>query len=152
MIDTRQFMQHIIVPALTAIDLDSAAAEELLLGTALQESGLRYLVQLGNGPAKGFFQMETATHNDIWDNYLRYRSELSAHIHVISSQQTAQEMVGNLLYAAAMCRVHYLRVSESLPKAGKHAEQAKYWKTHYNTTQGRGTEAEYIENWERGGL
>jgi hypothetical protein len=49
----------------------------LLLGTALTESGdMHYLHQLGNGPALGVYQMEPTTHEDIYDNYLKYKKEL----------------------------------------------------------------------------
>src|SRR5260221_162978 len=56
---------------------DLQAPVELLLGTALQESGLTYRVQLGGGPARGLFQMEPNTHDDIWDNFLKYRVPLA---------------------------------------------------------------------------
>ena len=77
MIDVKQFRANIIEPALTVLELDSVAAQELLLGTAVQESRITYLRQLGNGPALGLFQMEPATHNDIWDNFLEYKPELA---------------------------------------------------------------------------
>ena len=78
MLDPNQFTKHIIRPALEAIDLYSKAAEELLLGTAIQESRLVYLKQIGGGPALGLFQMEPATELDLVKNYIWYRPELHA--------------------------------------------------------------------------
>ena len=54
--DVRQFAHAIVRPTLYALDLHSPAAERLMLGTAAHESdGLRYIRQLGGGPALSFF-------------------------------------------------------------------------------------------------
>jgi len=148
-LDKAQFTELVINPALDVLELNSQAARELLLGTAIQESGLRYLKQLGGGPALGLFQMEPATHKDIWDNYLRYRGELTARISVLCRLPIEEMLVTNLLYAAAMCRVHYLRAPDPLPEAGDLEGQAAYWKKWYNTAQGAGTVAHYISNWRK---
>ena len=131
---------------------ESEAAEELLLGTALQESlFLRYRRQMGGGPAVSYFQMEPATHNDIWDNYLKYRKELAAmaisFLSSVSADKIA-ELESNDEYATAMARIHYMRVPASLPKAGDVTEQANYWKQYYNTSLGKGKPYEYIEKWQ----
>ncbi len=152
-LDLSQFKQYIIVPALTVIELDTPQAIELVLGTCIQESRLQYLKQLGNGPALGVIQMEPMTHDDIWSNFLAYREHLSGKVLSLAapnsgSHPTASELIGNLWYACAMCRVHYYRVSASLPAQGDYEGQAAYWKEHYNTFEGSGTEEEYLENWE----
>ena len=152
MIDISQFRELIIKPALTVIDAYSDAADELVLGTALQESRLQYIKQLGNGPALGVFQMEPATHDDIWENYLAYKDDLADAVKSLAAPNggahpSANELIGNMWYAAAMCRIHYLRVSDPLPEAGDVPGQAAYWKEHYNTYLGAGTEEEYEENW-----
>jgi len=147
MLDIHQFRELVIVPALEAIDARSLAAEELLLGTALQESGLMYLKQIGGGPALGLFQMESITHDDIWLNYLAYRPILSEKMTALEPSQAARALVTNLLYAAAMCRVHYLRVTSPLPEAGDYEAHAAYWKKYYNTPAGAGTAEEYLTNW-----
>lgn len=151
MIDIEQFRDLVIEPTLEHLGLYSVAATELVLGTALQESNLTYIKQLGNGPAVGLFQMEPATYRDIWDNYLRYRADLTDKVRELAGQVAApapEEMIWNMRYACAMCRVHYRRVREPLPAAGDLSSQAAYWKEHYNTPLGRGTQTEYIENWE----
>lgn len=148
MIDVVQFKSLVIMPALKKIGLYSEAAAELLLGTALQESRLTYLNQLGGGPAKGVFQMEPATHDDIWKNYLAYRRPLAIDVACLAHQRNSDALVTDMLYAAAMCRVHYLRVPAPLPAQGDYEAQAAYWKEYYNTFEGAGTEDEYLENWE----
>ena len=152
MIDISQFRELIIKPALTVIDAYSEAADELVLGTALQESRLQYIKQLGGGPALGVFQMEPNTHDDIWENYLAYQDELAEKVLTLAAPNggghpSANELIGNMWYAAAMCRIHYRRVPDALPNAGDVPGMAAYWKEHYNTYLGAGTEEEYEENW-----
>ncbi len=152
MLDIAQFREYIIRPSLTVIDALTDASEELVLGTALQESRLIYIKQIGGGPAVGVFQMEPATHDDIWENYLAYQDELSQKVLTLAAPNGgnppgANEMIGNLWYACAMCRVHYRRVSDPLPQAGDVPGMASYWKEHYNTYLGAGTAEEYEENW-----
>ena len=140
------------------MDAWSIAAGNLILGTAVQESECGYyLHQLGDGPALGIYQMEPATHDDCWNNFLKYRQDLSDPIKrwtragwaggVPGVNPEAGEMVWNLAYATAMCRVKYLRVAEAIPDTLP--EQAAYWKRFYNSEQGAGTETEYIHAWQR---
>ena len=145
------FRSNTIKPVLAQLGATNLAAEELLLGTALQESlFLKYRVQMGGGPALSYYQMEPNTHNDIWDNYLKYRPELAAKVTAFLSSAKADkiaELESNDNYATAMARVHYMRVPEKLPEAGDVAAQANYWKQHYNTPLGKGKPSEYIEKW-----
>lgn len=151
MLNIKQFKSLIIAPALKAIDLYSEAAEELILGTAIQESKLTALKQYGNGPALGLFQMEPATHEDIWNHYLRNRRELafkaSGLLIVDFHMDIVDQLTGNLWYAAAMCRIHYRRRPEALPPVGNTRAQADYWKMFYNTMSGKGTVEQYINSW-----
>ena len=149
MLDIDQLRRLIIRPALEAIHLHSEAAEELVLGTALQESALRYLQQLGNGPALGLWQMEPATHDDIHANFLKYKPDIAGRVNSLAVVPSAMTMTGNLWYAAAMCRIHYYRAPEALPEAGQLNAQAALWKKRYNTELGKGTAAEYVANWRR---
>ena len=117
----------------------------------MQESmNFKYRRQIGGGPARGFYQMEPATHDDIWNNYLKYHSKLAKKVEKMLSSAGANkiaELENNDRYATAMARVHYLRVSEPLPAAGDTKAQAEYWKEHYNTPLGKGKVSEYIEKW-----
>ena len=143
------FLDHIVRPALVAIDLDGADAEQLLLGTALQESGLRNYRQEGGGPALGYFQMEPEDHDDIWANFLAVRKDLAARLRSLLParvQPSADQLIPYPHYAAAMCRVHYLRVPAPIPT--DLAGQAAYYKAYYNTPEGAATTAEYLANWQ----
>jgi hypothetical protein len=132
--------------------LHSEAAVELLVGTALKESGgLRWRRQLHDGPARGLFQMEQATYDDIWVNYLAFRPMLGNAIRSAFTPAGAalefEQITNDDAYAAAMARLKYYRVPAPLPPAGNVTAQAEYWKTHYNTRLGKGTVAGYVETW-----
>jgi hypothetical protein len=96
--------------------------------------------------------MEPSTHDDIWANYLNYRHTLSNNVASFLSSPTANkylELENNDKYAAAMARVHYMRVSAPLPSQGNTVSQANYWKQHYNTPLGKGKPQEYIDKWNK---
>ena len=151
-LDLEQFRDLIIEPTLEQIGLYSTSAVELVLGTAIQESRITYLTQIDGDDdpynrAMGLFQMEGSTHDDIWINFLRYRGDLSEKIKAICPSSKSEDLIGNLSYACAMCRIHYRRDRNALPKAGDLEGQAATWKRFYNTHLGRGTEEEYVNNW-----
>jgi len=148
-INVSQFRQLIVDPALQVIEHYSPAASDLVMGTAAVESRFEHIKQLGTGPALGFFQMEPATHNDIWNNYLAYRRELRDQIvnacESIVEPMPAERMMYDLRYASMMCRVHYLRVKEALPSSNSPEDLGAYWKRHYNTELGAGTVDKFVE-------
>jgi hypothetical protein len=146
----RNILINAIRPALNLIGHGGLAAEQLVLGTGIQESLLVHRQQLGGGPALGLFQMETATHNDCWVNFLNSRKALADKVRQTldpGQEPAAQTMKVNDHYAAAMCRVRYLRVSEALPNAGDIPAMARYWKQYYNTPLGAGKPEQFQEKW-----
>jgi hypothetical protein len=152
MIEAKHLNEYVINPVLDGLgclsDRSSDNAHRMLLGTASKESQCgRWLHQLGAGPAAGIFQMEPITHDDLWNNFLVYKPAIAARVlrWSISRKDGAKEMEGNLYYAAAMCRIYYLRVSEVIPDTL--LGQATYWKKYYNTPLGAGTVQEYIDAW-----
>lgn len=140
----------IVKPALEAIGLWSAEAEQLVMGTAAQESNLRFVRQFGNGPGRGYFQMEPATHDDCYANYLNFPAQAALKAKVLAlrtagGEPDADELITNHRYAAAMCRVKYRRAPGAIPTDGHGI--AQYWKQHYNTLLGAGTVAQFVQNW-----
>ncbi|MBF0098763.1 MAG: hypothetical protein HQM04_09680 [Magnetococcales bacterium] len=146
-LNPQQFRTLIIRPTLRRLDLWSEAAEELLLGTAIQESALHYLQQMGGGPAMGLWQMERATHDDLWVNFLNGRTKLGLNVLGPYVKPEATRMVWDFSYACSMARIHYLRCPDALPPAGDIAGQAAYYKKHYNTNQGKATVEQYLDSW-----
>lgn len=142
----KQLRDCVIKPALLAIGYYSEAAEDLVFGTACVESVCgEYLRQVPNGPALGIFQMELATYYDIQKNYLNYRPELKAKVMSLycEGMTPQQNLTCNLMFAAAMCRIHYLRQPIAIPS--DLYEIAMLWKNHYNTKNGKGTPDHFIK-------
>lgn len=132
---------------MNALEIGGLAAEQLVLGTGIQESLLVHRQQLGGGPALGLFQMERATHNDCWENFFKFRTALADKVRqtlAAGQQPVADTMKGNDRYAAAMCRIRYRRVSDPLPAPNDLQTMANYWKQHYNTPLGAGTPEEFL--------
>lgn len=152
MIEPKQLRDYIIIPSLKGVSLYSDAAVNLLLGTCAQESAMgKYIAQYPTPIAKGIFQMENATHEDIWDNYLIYRQDTYSAVasYCRSSAGNPEAMIYDLRYAAVMCRIHYKRVPAALPDKDDVLGMAEYWKRHYNTVKGAGSVDEFIENYHR---
>ncbi len=145
MIDPLQFRLLVIRPALVRLGLWSLAAERLLLGTALVESRLTYLKQKP-GPALGLYQMEPATHFDIWKTYLAYRPGLALKVKGLAvGLPRAEQMVWNLFYATAMARLKYRRDRHALPGEHDLVGLGAYYKRVFNTYEGQGSAASFEE-------
>ena len=156
-INLEQLREYIVIPTLSNLGMYSKAAEQLVMGTITQESDGTFLKQIGGGPALGIIQMEPATHKDIWLNFLKYTDCLGGDIRELISAEADEafdsrgypdelELISNLKYAVAMCRVHYWRKPQSLPDANDINGLAEYWKEHYNTFKGAGTVAQFVKN------
>jgi hypothetical protein len=158
MIASHDLRIYVVRPTLKRLDLWSEAAENLIIGTAAQESRLgTYLHQI-NGPALGIFQVEPATHGDLWKNYLNYRPSLASKIAGFASRHNSDihsmrvedsELVTNLAYSTAIARMVYYRVPESLPDSDDIPALATYWKTYFNTYLGRGRPEEFEQNYRK---
>ncbi len=120
-----------------------------MLGTCAQESkGGTYLKQV-NGIAYGAWQMEPTTHDDIWLRFLPnqpIKCSLMVNHCQIRTKPDASIMLYHLTYACAMARLHYSRNPDPIPNTLE--EQAKYWKSNYNSMKGKGTVEEYMISYE----
>lgn len=152
MINLGQLREYVIRPAIVRVGMWSQAAENLVFGTGLAESRYEYLDQTtpGPGPAYGFWQMEEATHTDLWENFLLYQPHalidtiLTMAGHGSKKIPPVTTLHGNLFYAAVMCRVHYKRIKAALPAADDAQGLAEYWKKFYNTPLGAGVVARVL--------
>jgi len=156
MLDVAQFRTEVVRPALAMLGawnaaMNTPAAENLLVGTGLQESALTYLRQLSGGPGMGVMQIEPATHDDVWTNYLDYRADLAQRIKGLAAggNGTADQLPWNLGYSAAIARLIYWRAPAALPEASDIEALGQFWKDHYNTPAGAGTAAQWVENYQK---
>lgn len=147
-ININDLRNYIVRPTLEHLNLWTQAAENLLLGTAAQESQMGHYLHQVKGLALGIYQIEPATHYDIWKNYLAYHSELAEAIYQLGSPKEEQ-LIFNLSYATAIARVFYLRVKEPLPDANDLKGLAAYYKRYYNTSRGKATTSDYVKSYKR---
>jgi len=142
-VNLTQVKTRIIQPMLNLLPSvwNNQAACNLLAYTFLAESGGgQFIAQIGGGPAIGPFQMETATHDDCWTNYLSFNPELArvGRLLACGGVPSAPQMAGNWSYAAFMARVRYIRSPLALPAAGDAVGIVTAWKNIYNTAGGAG--------------
>ena len=132
-------IKNLIERTLAEINLYSPSAVNLLLGTLAQESLFgKYLRQLNNGPACGFFQMEKPTFDWLKEQFKgKYGVD----------NITFEDLEWNIKSAIIMCRLRYLIVPETLPTADDVEALAQYWKKYYNTIYGSGTIEEFKKHY-----
>lgn len=167
MIDPVQLRDVLIRPTLERLvhqfpGADHPAAVNLLIGTAYHESlGGTYFKQAG-GPALGLYQIEPATHSDLWNNYLSYRSEscqrLIAGLAAFEIKMASDEgdegdddlldraLITSIDYSTAVCRLLYYRQRFDWPEPEDVPALAEIWKQFYNTELGAGTVEQFIEH------
>ena len=121
-----------INPALAMLPakMDTPAARVLLLAIALQESRLAYRRQLGDGPARGFWQFEqgtAASRGGVWGVYLHPASapglrELCARRHVTPTPAEIWRAIEfDDILAAAVARLLIYTDAPPLPALGNQA-------------------------------
>ena len=112
-LDAKQLRELVNKPALLEIELWSEAAEELVLGTAIVESRLSFIKQLGSGPTSGLWQIEPDTHRDVYENFLEHREGLYDQVLSLSAPGQSFEENRTSLYAV---RCRYMQ-AQLLPSA-----------------------------------
>jgi len=101
-----------------------------MIGTALVESGLRDLEQIG-GPARGFWQIESETFDDIYGRYLNQHRDLLGAVNAyLSFTRSPWEEICSPLFSCAIARIKYWMDPQPLPDDLEGI--ARYWKRVYN--------------------
>ena len=129
-------------------------AIDLVLATGIVESRYKYLRQLGNGPARSFFQVEPASCIDNLVHYLKHRKSLivsCAEASRVDSKywQTYDEDIWadilekNIAAGIVHCRLKYWRVPRAVPNTTQ--GKAEYWKKYYNTEGGKGHVDHFVD-------
>lgn len=131
-------------------------AVKLLLGTIAQESNFIHVKQLGNGPARSYYQIEPLTALDVLANYVEYRQLFKKELNritggkKISKNNVADELLNNFEFATFIARTCYYRksgvvLSDSVNLSIE--DLANIWKINYNTIHGKGKVEEFIKNY-----
>jgi hypothetical protein len=136
---------------LKPLNLYSPDAEELLMATCAQESLLGTYRHQVNGPAIGIYQMEPATFNDIWTNYLAHHEALGVQVAALAKTTPPRpiEMQDNDAFSTAMARVLYLRTPQALPPATDLTAIWAMYKKWWNSELGAATQDQFFSNYRK---
>ncbi len=149
----RELRYLVIRPTLKHLNLWSPVAENLLLGTAAQESSLGAHLKHDNQQALGLYQITPRMHRNIWDNYLSHQPELASKVRGLASQHEFlqhphAELATNLAYATAVAMIVYLRRGKPLPSnANEPARLGRCWHNNFHSRP-QGTVDEFIHHYQ----
>lgn len=141
-------LESLVEKILIKTKLHSIEAVDLLMVTSAAESECgEYIKQLNNGPALGVFQMEPATLNDLYDNYLFYKKDKLELLESFRCTDNRElDLEGNIIFQIVSARLQYYRFKEKIPKKENFDHWspyilalASYWKKYWNTDKGKGT-------------
>ena len=132
----------------------SENAINLVIATGIVEARYEYIRQMGDGPARSFWQVEAATCVDNLAHYLKHRKKLmlkcaEASVVDIKHWQNFDEILWedilekNIAAGIVHCRLKYWRVPKKMPNTFE--GMANYWKKYYNTEQGKGDPQHFID-------
>lgn len=129
-----------------AINMYSQAAEDLLCGTAVIESGLYYLAQTPDPIALSLWQIEAPTYQ-----YLRFRviglynikSAVLSYLNMPTLPEKYDYLAGNLYAACIFARLKYYFDPNPIPKTL--VGQSAYWSKIYNTKNLTADQTRYVE-------
>jgi hypothetical protein len=144
-INASQFRSLVVAPIVMAMTPDTPQAIDLLMGTAMQESGLIALHQYGAGPALGLFEIEPVTAQGLYADVQRSQFWTYVQGLIAPGLDPVNQLIGNLYYECAMARFYYWRCPGAIPTTPE--DQAQYYKLYYNTPAGAATVEEYLANW-----
>ncbi len=142
-------LRRVIRTALKQLGDWSPAAENLLLGTALQESGRN--ARLREGRRLGIYRISPAAHRAVWDKYLVGDPELASRVRGLAGQHgflcdPHGELVTNLKYATAIAWMIYRRHGHELPDAGDIAGLARHWHRHFHS-RASGSAEDFVDSY-----
>jgi hypothetical protein len=112
------------------------AAENLLLGTAAQESELGFHLRVKRARGLGIYQITPQIHVNIWDRYLIDHPDLASSIRGLASQHEFlahphAELATNLSYATAIAWMVYRRTHRIMPAPDDIPALGKLWFRHF---------------------
>ncbi len=136
MLNIGQLRKLVIQPSLQALRLYSIEAEQLLVGTALVESGLSFMAQVPNPIAKSIWMIEQPTYTSLRINLSANKDLAQRALDFLwmDAFPTSHEYLTGNLYAACMfARLKYASIKKPLPPVDDAEKMARYWAMYYNT-------------------
>jgi hypothetical protein len=129
--------EWIIKPALLGLGEYSEVAENLLLGTAAQESLLGSHCYCAQTKGLGLYRITAEKHRELWDTYLVQFPDLASLQRGLASQQQFLkdphgELMNNLIYTTGMAWMIYRRAAIETGKSLDLSTLAQLWALHFD--------------------
>ena len=154
-----QVMNIVIRPTLdylsdvSGLPLNTDSAVVLLLATAAVESSMgEYIMQVPSGPARGIYQIEVRSLDDLMVGFVNSREKLKTALLSFVAKSPwplSAQIPGNLYLATAVARLFYYRVKEPLPNALDKESIWGYYKKYWNSYLGATTREDFFSAWGR---
>lgn len=153
-INPRDLRRYVIDP-MCEILADKASVphpafiDDLLIATCAQETHMGvYLHQSGRGPALGIYQMEPATIDDLFGNFITGSSRFKPAIDavMVPGIDIKDQIIWNLGFATVVARLNYYRVREPLPKTADFDSLWHYYKKYWNSDLGAATPDQFRDS------
>lgn len=127
----------VVRPTLKHLRAWSAGMENLLLGTAAQESQLGFHLKQGRRHGLGIYQIQPHTHREIWDDYLIDHPALASKVRGLASQRDFldhphSELTTNLRYATAIAWLIYRSAGVERVEENDVGDMARLWHQHFH--------------------
>lgn len=121
-------------------------AEPMLLETSAQETHLgRFRDRTPYGAGTGLCQIDLIAFEDIKARTRDKHKQAILEVFSIDLDKVEyRELEYSPLLSFIFCRLHYKLIPDEIPKSLE--GRADYWKKFYNTSAGKGSAEEYIEN------
>ncbi len=149
----QELRHYVIRPTLQHLAEWSQAAENLLLGTAVQESEGGFHLKQKRCRGVGIYQITPNQHRAVWDQFLAHQPDLASCVRGLASQQEFllhpdAELATNLAYATAIAWNIYKFEEAILPDSEDVKGLARCWYHHFHqrpTGSCRDFEKHYLE-------
>jgi hypothetical protein len=137
----------VIKPYLQGLGEYSEVAENLLLGTAAQESLLGLHCYCAQTRGLGLYRITAEKHRELWDKYLVQFPDLASHQRGLASQQQFLkdphgELISNLIYTTGMAWMIYRRAAIDTSKPLDLLALAQLWANHFDNGTGTSRNAD----------
>ncbi|MGV6806855.1 MAG: hypothetical protein ACWA5K_03005 [bacterium] len=130
---------------------ENLSVQNLLLGTAAQESGMG--TELRACRRLGIYHISPAMHKSVWDNHLINFPELASRIRGLAGQRSFLanphgELLSNLKYATAIALSIYHRAGQDWPTHDSPLALAVFWHRHFHP-KASGSTRDFLRNYRR---
>ena len=146
---SRDLRTSVVADTLHYLSDWSQSAENLLVGTAIQESGLGFAMRSGN--RLGIYHISPTHHRAVWDQYLVNDPELASRVRGLAGQHSFtlnphKELLTNLRYATAVAWCIYRKATCPLPAANDIWGLGTTWHRHFHRNAS-GSIKEFVRNY-----